>query len=428
MHLRKISALVLGKAILKLTRLIKLGGGSAAPGYYALKHYPNLVSDLTKNIPKTVVITGTNGKTTTARMLYYYAKEQGLKVIRNSTGSNLERGIASSLISAIRPNGRIDADLAIWEMDEAAFNQLIPKVNPDIIIFLNVSRDQLDRYGEVDSTVKKWCQTLKNVENKTTILINGDDQNLLTLSKCFKGEVQTFGIEDYKIKGEETIKKIGEEKLDLEAKNVNLLGLSGVNFDLEENGERTSFSLPLPGIYNIYNFLASFIAARKLGINPESILNSIQDYSPVFGRAEKLSFGFITLIKNPTGANQVLETIKGELKEGDRLLFALNDNLADGTDVSWIWDTNFELLQPITCNLTTICSGTRAADMALRLKYAGFEPDSIKVENNLKKALKEARKGLKGQLFILPTYTALLELQRILAHSGEKKHYWKEKI
>lgn len=425
---RRVLAIILGKIIIHLTKILKIGGGSAAPGYYALKLYPNLVTELAKNIPKTIVITGTNGKTTTSRMLYYFAKEQGLKVIRNHTGSNLERGIASALIAnyqllATNPQ----TDLAVWELDEAAFNQLVPeKIKPDIIVFLNVFRDQLDRYGEIDSITRGWKKTLEKVNKNTTVLINGDDQNLLGLKNSVKGKIETFGIEDYKIKGEETVKKIGEEKLDLEAKNVNLLGLSGTNFDIQDRLETWSFSIPLPGVYHLYDFLAAYITSQKLGIKRQAIISALDSYSPAFGRAEKLDFGYILLIKNPTGATQVFETLKGELKEGDRLLFALNDNLADGTDVSWIWDSEFERLQTTDYRLQLFCSGTRAEDMALRLKYAGFEPSNIKIEKNLKKALKEAREGLKGRLFILPTYTALLNLQKILAKSGEKGHYWRE--
>ncbi len=175
--------------------------------------------------------------------------------------------------------------------------------------------------------------------------------------------------------------------------------------------------------------------------------DALKTFSPAFGRVEKISFqppglkrrvdGYIFLIKNPAGATQVFETIAPQLKKGDRLLLALNDNLADGTDVSWIWDSNFELLQPTTYNSSSLslraeglqpifCSGTRAYDLANRLKYAGFNVDVSNVESNLEKAVKQAQMGLKGRLFILPTYTAMMELQSILAKSGIKRNYWEE--
>lgn len=425
-------ALLTGKLIVKITRAFQIGGGSAAPGLYSLKIYPGLIADLASQIPQTVVVTGTNGKTTTAKLLAHFAKVKGLKVLMNNTGSNLERGIASALISNSHlTGGKLKKfDLAIWELDEAAFNTLAPKLNPDIIIFLNVFRDQLDRYGEVDTTLKNWSQTLKKLPRSAKILINGDDQNLLNLSKSFQGKIVTFGVENYKIRGEETFKQLGQERLDLEAKNLNLLGLTGVSFELEESDGVWHFFLPLPGIYQVYNFLAAYIAASRLGFRRQSIIQSLQNFSPPFGRAEKFFVnqhdGYILLIKNPVGATQVFEILRGEIRPEDRLLAALNDNPADGTDVSWIWDANFDLFNFIKSE-DIICSGSRAQDLALRLKYVGFRPEQLKVESNLEKAFQEATTGLEGRLFILPTYTALLKLQGILTKLGIKKAYWEEK-
>ncbi|MBI2314977.1 DUF1727 domain-containing protein, partial [Candidatus Daviesbacteria bacterium] len=212
-------AVLLGKSISKLTKFFKIGGGSAAPGLYALKIEPELVSKLSQQIPKNIVITGTNGKTTTAKMLAHFAKAAGLKVIRNHTGSNLERGIASTLISnyTLYPSP-YTLDLGIWELDEAAFNMVAPKLKPGIIVFLNIFRDQLDRYGEIDSVVKNWQQTIQRLDLKTIILLNGDDTNILKLASCFKGKIQKFGVKDYKIIGESVQKLKEKENLDFEAK------------------------------------------------------------------------------------------------------------------------------------------------------------------------------------------------------------------
>lgn len=436
MNWKKILAILLGKLIIILTKTLKMGGGSAAPGYYALRLYPQLVSDLASNIPKTVIITGTNGKTTTARMLAHFAQHQGLKVLRNSTGSNLERGIASALISASHiGSGKLkNYDLAIWELDEAAFNAVAPKLNPQITVFLNVFRDQLDRYGEVDTVVKKWCQTLKNLDKKGIILINGDDDNLLELKKCFKGNSATFGVKDFKIYGEK--KEATKVNLDFEAKDVQLKGLGGSKFGLKLEGEEWSFSLPLPGTYHIYDFLAAIAAAHKLELAPAAIIDSFEDFVPAFGRVEKFSFtpsrcqakkeGYILLIKNPTGTTQVLQILKNELRKDDQLILALNDKLADGTDVSWIWDADFEILNTMNSYPQIICSGTRSEDMALRLKYAGIDQNTISIKKSLKEALEGSKRQENGRLFILPTYTALLELQKNLTQAGIKKHYWRE--
>lgn len=420
--MKTLVAILIGKTISFLTKLFKIGGGSAAPGLYGLKIEPELVGKLSQKIPKNIVITGTNGKTTTAKMIAHFAKEAGVKVIRNHTGSNLERGIASSLIH----NSNLKADLGIWELDEAAFNLVTPKLKPQIIIFLNVFRDQLDRYGEVDNVVKRWCQSLKSLSQKSLILVNGDDINTAKLAECFKGKVLTFGVKDYKLIGESLEKKKTSKKLDYEAVNVNLGNLKKSSFELNNKDIKLKINLPLPGIYHIYDALAAISCALNLQITPKDITSSLKTYTPAFGRVEKIDFGYIFLIKNPAGATQVFETISPHIKKDDRLLLALNDNLADGTDVSWIWDANFELLSLVTSHLSLICSGTRAYDLANRLKYAEFDPKKIKVEPELKKALRGAKMGLKGHLYILPTYTAMLELQSILAKSGIKKNYWEE--
>ncbi len=422
-------AVFLGKAIFYLSRLLNLGGGSAAPGLYALKIDPNLVKKLSSSISSNIIITGTNGKTTTAKLLAHFAKANGLRVIRNHTGSNLERGIVSSLISnypLLTTNHQLN--LGIWELDEAAFNTVAPQLNPKVIVFLNVFRDQLDRYGEIDSVVDNWKETLKKVSPETKVFINGDDAFLDKLQKGFKGRVWKFGVKDYKIVGESVVHIKEKENLDFEAKNVKLKGLTGSSFTLHTAYSIQHTNLPLPGIYHIYDFLAAFAAGKTLGLDSKKMFSSLKNFSPAFGRVEKLGFGYIFLIKNPAGATQVFETVAPEIKKNDRLLLALNDNLADGTDVSWIWDAEFEKLKIQNSKLKILASGTRAYDLANRLKYAGFEPKNILIEPDLEQAFKKAKQGLKGRLFILPTYTALLEIQKILTKSGVKKNYWEEEI
>lgn len=423
--MRLFIAILIGKLISLITKTLQIGGGSAAPGYYALKIDPDLVEKLAKKIPKNIIITGTNGKTTTSRMVAHFATQSGLKVIRNHTGSNLERGIASTLITNYQLQ-TTNYQLGIWELDEAAFNSVGPKLKPDMVIFLNIFRDQLDRYGEIDSVVKRWCDTLKNLDKNTKVLINGDDTNLEKLATSFKGKVEHFGVENYKITGESLERRKNPTRLDFEAKNIKLDGLKGSSFTLT-----TNYQLPLPGIYHIYDAVAALACATHLGLPASQLADSLSSFSPAFGRVEKFTtptseVGYIFLIKNPAGATQVFETLALQLKKSDRLLVSLNDNLADGTDVSWIWDAEFEQLTIENGQLKIICSGTRAADLAVRLKYAGFNPKSITVEPNLEKAFKEAQKGLEGRLFILPTYTAMLELQGILAKQGIKKHYWQD--
>lgn len=386
--MRTKTAILLGKSIARLSKILKIGGGTAAPGLYALKVDPNLVSKLATKILRNIVITGTNGKTTTARMITHFAKECGLKVIRNHAGSNLERGIASTLVL-----NNFQADLGIWELDEAAFNTVAPKIKSDLVVILNVSRDQLDRYGEVDKVVADWCQTLKKLSKSTTLLINKD---LSKLKSCFAGKTLKFSL----------------------PKDIKLNGLDGSTFSFIVNRKSLIVNLSLPGTYHIYDAIAALSVAGELKLPLKKCVQSLKTFRPAFGRVERFDWGYIFLIKNPAGATAVFETIRPILKPDDRLFLALNDNLADGTDVSWIWDADFEELKIENGKLKIICSGTRAYDLANRLKYADIPAE---VEPDLKKAFREATSSLKGRLFVLPTYTAMLQFQKIL-----KRHYWEE--
>ena len=430
--MRLFIAIFVGKTIAFITRFLNIGGGSAAPGLYALKVDPNLVSKLASKVSyANVVITGTNGKTTAAKLLSHLAKAHRFKVIHNSTGSNLERGIASTLIKnydlldSFKKPAYKQQGIAIWELDEAAFNSVAPKLDPEVIVFLNIFRDQMDRYGEVDIVIKRWSETLKKLDKETIIFANGDDANITKLKTSFPGQMGFFGLEDHKIRGE-SINHKTTQKLDFTVGNIKLNGLDGSTFNLKAYEEQQKINLPLPGFYNIYNLLAAVAVGTCFEFKSDKTRDSLNNFSSAFGRAEKLPFGSIFLIKNPTGATQVFETLVSQIKSNDRLLLALNDNLADGTDVSWIWDAEFEKLEIRNLKLEIICSGTRANELAVRLKYAGFKASQITVEPSLVSALEGGRTGLQGSLYILPTYTAMLAIQRILAKMGIKKEYWRE--
>lgn len=426
--LKLILSIFVGKLIFFLTRTLNFGGGFAAPGLYALKLCPNLISRLSSQIPTQVIITGTNGKTTTAAMLSHLYKFSGSKVIRNQTGSNLERGIASTLIKHSSIFGKISETAAIWEIDEAAFNSLALKLKPDLIVFLNVYRDQLDRYGEVDSIVKQWGKTLEQLPQSSDLLINADDASLEDLKKSAKGKVEFFSVKGGEIKGERSSKNYQKSRftvLDITKKS-----LSGADFTFQFDSSKIPISLKVPGLYNIYNAAASLSAKFLTADLGDNEAKSLKDFSPSFGRFEQFETsgktGTIFLIKNPVGATQVLETVIPEIDPSDSLFMALNDNFADGTDVSWIWDIDFEKVKSQNSKIKIIVSGTRAYDLALRLKYAGASGEKIQIIEDLEKAFETAVGQTKGQIFILPTYTALLSLQKILVKKGIKKHYWRE--
>ena len=445
---RSLVALFIGKLIVFLTRTLKLGGGSAAPGLYALKTDSQLIQRLVSQIPTNIIITGTNGKTTTARLLNHLLTKQGLKTIRNSTGSNLERGIASALLMKASFWGEIrHIDVGIWEVDEAAFNTLLPKIKPAVVVFLNAFRDQLDRYGEVDSVVRKWQTSLSQVEQSCVLLINGDDSNTSRLEAPKACSVEYYGLEGSKIIGErpstplrlDNAKLKRESKkveLTIKAKNIKLMGISGSDFKLETPENSYSVHLPLPGNYQIYNFLAAVSVYRSLNMPMNQTNFELTDFKNAFGRVEEIIYkgkkGYILLIKNPVGATSVFETISQELTSKDLILGALNDNFADGKDVSWIWDAEFEKLADQRTSrsanqLQIICSGIRAYDLANRFKYAGITQKNVQVVPELEKVFDEAFTRAEGNVYILPTYTALLELQKILANKRIKQHYWQEK-
>lgn len=431
---RTLSAILTGKLIFFLTRFLKLGGGYAAPGLYALKIDPDLISKLTPQIPNNIIITGTNGKTTTSRLLSHILSKKGVRILRNSTGSNLERGIASTLISHSDLTGKIrNIDIAVWEVDEAAFNKILPKIKPSTVVFLNAFRDQLDRYGEVDTVVKNWWDSLTNVDWKMQIITNAGDINTAYLGDVSKynSNLHTlqYLVQDHLMYRE--VSMFWEMKKDYKAEFIakvkKQMGLSGTEFILTHGKGNIKVSLNLPGIYNIYNCLAAFSVYSHLGMPAADFPKYLNGFSPAFGRAERLTYRgkdlTLFLIKNPVGATQALETVLPVIKNGDTLLLALNDNFADGRDVSWIWDIQIEKYIVQKPKYKVFVSGTRAYDLTLRLKYAGFS--DMEIEPDLRLAFDKALASSGKGLFILPTYTAMLELQKLLVKKGIKKEYWK---
>lgn len=417
-------ALYLGKIINLVIKLLGSGGGTAGPGYYALKIEPQLVAKLAQKLPLSVVITGTNGKTTTSKMLEHFSQAAGLTVLRNRTGSNLERGIASTLIKATDWGGSVpQIDLAIWEVDEAAFNRVVPILQPQQIVFLNAYRDQLDRYGEVDNVVNNWKRTLDKIAYQPQLVINLDDGHTASLAN---DKAVGFQAEGYQIVGEIPVEtKIKPQLIARQIKS----DLTKTTFQLQIDTQKYPISLPLAGAYHVYDFLAAMAVCQVLKLDLKSILASVEHYKPAFGRVEKVMIAGIEsrlfLIKNPTGTSLVCQTITQELTDQDLLIVGLNDNFADGLDVSWIWDAQFEQLAN-KVKFKVICTGTRASDMAVRLKYAGIAVERIQIIEDVTAAIELALKTNPQRLFILPTYTAMLKLQKYLAQKGYKKAYYLE--
>lgn len=454
-----------GKLLLMITRILGRGG-TTLPGRVALTIAPHLLTSLTGNLAEgSLVITGTNGKTTTAALITGMLKEKGHRCIHNQSGSNLTWGVASTLIGATSWTGRLRADCAVLEVDEGAFPRVCEHIRPRGIIITNIFRDQLDRYGEVDRVKESIQAGISSQPAGGFLAINADDPSLAGIA--FPTEVKrwTYGIEtdlpgssylntgrdikscprclktlDYaKIYfahlGHYRCLSCGYRRPEPDVVITAVKNAPGEETRLEiglPGGEKESFTFSLPGNYNLYNLLAALTCAQALGITHATVKKALKKAAPAFGRMESFFASekeiVIALIKNPVGANEVLHTVLSD-KRKITLLASINDNIADGKDISWLWDVDFEQLaqveEELSCLLTT---GRRAWDMAVRFKYAGLSPEKITVVEDsasaLEKALEETAPGEK--LYILPTYTAMLEMRRHLNKMGLGKPFWED--
>ena len=440
------NALFSAKIVNKGLHLIK-SAGTSLPGVVALKISKNFLSFLSKYCKKNIItVTGTNGKTTTSGILAQLLKTDKNTVLHNEKGANMLSGIASSLAVNYKPFSRFD--YAVLESDEAYLTKLYDYLKADYLLVTNLFRDQLDRYGELDTTAKKIQEAItKNPD--LTLIVNADDPMLSELGKNNKRIY--FGFEEitYKNSSKESLapaesvscscksdlsyekryyahvgkyfcKSCGKSRLtpDYKAYAVIYDDYSEIYVKYQKNNTEVEscFKTGLIGLYNAYNALAAVSAALELGIEPKIIQTGLDNYKSVFGRAEKRTIKdrnvLIQLIKNPTGASEVLRTINH--KTCDKLLIIINDNYADGRDVSWLWDADFEMLKDYSGEI--VVSGIRAYDMAVRMKYAGFNKDKIIVKPDIKTAINYTIDSVEknSHVLIMPTYTALLEMQKIL--------------
>jgi len=454
--MRKFLAILAAETARAISQITKRGSGSALPGLVAQKVDPAIITKLSDMLPGGVIlITGTNGKTTTAKMVAGILEAAGHKVIYNFSGSNLSRGIASFLIQHTNFWGtKMTGDIGLFEVDEATMPEILALVRPKAIVVTNLFRDQLDRYGEVDKTAQIIGKSLA-LAPEAKIILNADDPLVASLSKYNKN-VLYFGIDDdYKTQSKGAIDSrncisCGAE-LDFNPRYFGHLGnytcpkcgvsrpkldysLSGLTFSVEDskatlvtpNG-KTDIAIQLPGLYNLYNALSASALADFLGIKGDIVAKTLGTVSAAFGRMEKIALPdgrniFLMLVKNPTGFTQTIETLTFDEKPKN-ILIALNDNFADGTDISWIWDAEMEIIQKVAENV--IVSGIRAEDMQLRLKYAGYDMGKVTLEDDLAKSLELGIAGLAAgeTLYVLPTYTAMLELRRTMSSKGLVKGF-----
>jgi UDP-N-acetylmuramyl tripeptide synthase len=434
-------------------RLLRLTGrgGTTVPGRLMLAMDPSAISRLARPLTRgTVAISATNGKTTTSAFIASILAAAGIPIVHNMAGANMAGGIASALLDR-----RAGDELGLFEVDEFWLDEVVPALSPRALLLANLFRDQLDRYGELEAIAERWAALVASLPAQ--LVLNSDDPLVADLGRERAGTVY-FGIEDRDAARPAGLVHASDSKRcrrcgsayayervylahlgvyacpvcgqarpqpQVSAHHVVLEGLRGARFELHTPGAVTAIQTALPGLYNVYNALAAAAAGVALGIDPATIATGLETLTAVFGRGERVTVGeralTILLVKNPAGANEVLGLL-GSVQGSHDVLAVLNDRIADGRDVSWIWDADFETLAPRVRHIT--CSGTRAAELALRLKYAGVPAERIAVTEDLPHALHDALGRGDGELYVLPTYTAMLALRALLTREGLTSSSW----
>ncbi len=457
------AAVLLGSLAGEAARRLGRGGGTALPGLIATSVAPGVTARLAR-MPGagSVVVTGTNGKTTTSHLLAGIARAAGLDPIANRSGSNLERGIVSAYLDAL-DGAAVAAGprLGVLEVDEAALPGLLPVLRPRAALFLNLFRDQLDRYGEVDSVAEGWREMLLADGSGLALVLNADDPPIAALAESGRGDVVTFGIEDRAVAldGDEHASDarfcecgmafryeavfLGQAGLwhcdgcdrarpapDVAAHDVRV-GHGATTFTLDLAGRRVEVELPLAGLYAVYNALGAAAAAHALGIEADVIASALAEAAPAFGRQEAFTLDGrevrMWLAKNPAGLNAVLRTLAPPPGDeggspGLHVMALLNDGIQDGRDVSWIYDADLELLAGHVESL--VVSGDRAPDLALRCHLAGLRVDEVQPQAGvaLARALQLAPPG--ARVDVVATYTAMIEMRELLAEWTGAAPYW----
>ena len=444
--------IALARAAGRLSRLAGRGGGTTFPGKLLWKLDPAAVDRLAARLPLgSALVSATNGKTTTAAMTAEILRGR-MRLAHNSSGANLVSGVASTLLDA---HG---AELGLFEVDEAALPEVAARLHPRAVCLGNLFRDQLDRYGELEHVAAGWRAAVRALPADAALALNGDDPQVADLAHDRRRAV-VFGVDDpscarpflqhaadskYCIRcgtpyayaaayvghlGDYRCPSCGHARpsLDVVAREIELHGLESARFRLQTPAGTRDVRLRVPGLYNVYNALAAAALGGTLGASLDEIVAGLEHFNAAFGRFERIVVGdrrlLMLLIKNPAGANEAVRTI---VDGGAPTLavVALNDAIADGRDVSWIWDVDFEPLLPQLDRL--VVTGDRAAELALRFKYGGLDADVVEVIPSLERALD---RGLEltpagGELVLLPTYTAMLALRKIVAERGFVRPYW----
>ncbi len=450
------------KAAAGASRALGRGGGTAISGLVALTVYPGIARELARGVGHgSVVVTGTNGKTTTSRMIAETARAAGLRPLANTSGSNLMRGIAATLTAAAS-GARLDGGsdrIGVFEVDEATVPAALAELAPRVVVFNNLFRDQLDRYGEVEAVADLWRQALVSAPVATTLVLNADDPSVASLGEgrenvvyfgvedaaldrgrrehaadavtCVCGAAYEYSVSYYGHLGHWRCPTCGRSRPapSVYAKAVDANDARRVGFEMCLGGKQTRVELGLGGLYNVYNALAAAAASLALGLPRDALERALASFSAAFGRQESFDVAGqrvdVFLGKNPAGLNQVLATVALDPSRKSALI-ALNDGIADGRDISWVWDADFEVAAGKFERV--VVSGLRAEEMALRLKYAEWDETTLVIERDIVRALDVALESTAAGecLTVVPTYTAMLEVRELLAKRAGRAPFWRE--
>jgi UDP-N-acetylmuramyl tripeptide synthase len=436
----------------RLSRAAGRGGGTTLPGKLVWKLDPGALDALAHRLSDGVgLVSATNGKTTTTAMAASILSPTR-RLAWNHSGANLASGVASALLVAR------EAELGLLEVDEFALPEIMRRTAPRAVCLGNLFRDQLDRYGELEHIAERWRAAVAALPSDATVVANADDPLVAALA-VGRERALLFGLDDptrargglqhasdskYCLRcgapylydaayvghlGDYRCESCGHARppLDVAARDITPDGLDGVSFRLETPVGRERVRLAVPGLYNVYNALAAASLAIAFGSELDAVVSGLQAFRAAFGRFERFAAGdrtvLLLLIKNPAGANEAIRTLEdGGVPQ--TLVVALNDEIADGRDVSWIWDVDFEPLLERSGRI--VASGDRAAELGLRFTYGGFPRDRLEIEPDLERSLERglALAGPGGELAVLPTYTAMLRLRALATARGLTRPYW----
>jgi len=445
-------------------RFFHIGGGTSLPGMVARRIDPNVLKSVVgASKAKKIVITGSNGKTTTARMTAAIANATGRRVSQNRTGSNLLQGVTSVAVNFADIFGRLDSDVLLFEIDEATIPLAVPEIQPDVVVITNIFRDQLDRYGELYAVARALNKMLEALPPSATVLLNGNDPQVANFGMNTRAHRLFFGLEtmevgtpvpeqsadivrcihchhdlDYKVA---YMSHLGLYRcpncsytlpdLDIAATSVQLAadGASPTHVTLRTPQGEMKLEIPLPGLHNVYNTAAAVGAALAAGFDLDKVQTALSHIQPAFGRLEKIQAGdktiYLTFVKNPTSFNLMLRLI-AQHPGKKHLLLAASHTVVDGEDFAWLWDVDIEEIADTIAD--AICSGNKPEELAMRLKYAEVPTNIVTMIPDREAALDAALKNVEpgGSLYIMSSYTPTQELRRIMQKRGWVKHFWEE--